>query len=435
MADSFEHVSHHALSDVGVRRSHNQDAFTVAIAPGQEAFHERGHLFVVADGMGAHAVGEMASKLAVDTISHLYHKRKDLPPAAALRQAIRDANETIHEKGKLNPEFAGMGTTATALLLMPDGARVGHVGDSRCYRLRGSRIEQLSFDHSLHWEMARRNRVRPEEMTGVPTNIIIRSLGPTPKVKVDVGGPYDVQAGDRYLLCSDGLSGQVSDAEIWATIASMPGPEACQFLVDLANSRGGIDNITLVLVEIHEPKRKDHAGPISRGAQIRAWAWSLARRVPLAWWFVIAGFLFSSIAYTLRALARGVVIPLTVLGIGCWIVGLALLVFRRKREEKQKSVAPPPPPPVHRSVVVELTAELVASFATATQEMAELAKVEAWPIDARDLARLQSQAEQARGEGRFADAIAVFGQVMSLLSRGQQQVRDKHEVFRPNFQG
>src|SRR6266404_1769252 len=114
------------------------------------------------------------------------------------------------------PATSSRGTTATALLLRPEGAWIGHVGDSRAYRIRDGRIEQLSFDHSLVWEMARRHGVDPDSLPGIRKNVIVRSLGPEALVEVDIEGPHPVQAGDHYLLCSDGLSGQVFDAEIGA---------------------------------------------------------------------------------------------------------------------------------------------------------------------------------------------------------------------------
>src|SRR5262249_52091887 len=195
-------------------------------------------LFLVADGMGAHAVGEKASELAARIIPHTYHKHAPQGPPAALRKAFIEANSTIHSQGQANREFAGMGTTATALLVRPEGAWVGHVGDSRCYRIRDGQIEQLSFDHSLVWEYARRQKMNPNQVQGIPPNVIVRSLGPEPLVQVDLEGPHPLRQGDIFLLCSDGLSGQVSDHEIGAVASVLPPAEACRFLVDLANLRG-----------------------------------------------------------------------------------------------------------------------------------------------------------------------------------------------------
>src|SRR5262249_29115161 len=143
-----------------------------------------------------------------------------------------------------------MGTTTTALLLRPEGVWIAHVGDSRAYRIRDHEIEQLTFDHSLVWEYARRQRVDPDKVEGIPSNVIVRSLGPEPLVQVDIEGPHPVRAGDVYVLCSDGLSGQVTDHELGAVASVLPPAEACRFLVDLANLRGGPDNITVVILRI-----------------------------------------------------------------------------------------------------------------------------------------------------------------------------------------
>ncbi|HMO37093.1 MAG TPA: protein phosphatase 2C domain-containing protein, partial [Gemmatales bacterium] len=127
----FDKVEVASLTDVGVRRSHNQDAFGVLLAPTAEVWRERGHILIVADGMGAHAVGELASELAADQIPHTYQKHANQGPEHALRKAFDEANANIHQKGQQNREFQGMGTTSTALLLRPEGVYVAHVGDSR----------------------------------------------------------------------------------------------------------------------------------------------------------------------------------------------------------------------------------------------------------------------------------------------------------------
>ena len=243
----YDNIEYANLSDVGVRRSHNQDAYAVLLASDANKWRERGHVFVVADGMGAHAVGELASELAVGIIPHTYHKHSHEGASPSLRKSFIEANASIHARGQQNREFEGMGTTATALVLRAEGVWIGHVGDSRAYRVRGGVMEQLSFDHSLVWETARRYHVDPEGLQGIPSNVIVRSLGPSPLVQVDVEGPHPMREGDIFLLCSDGLSGQLSDAEIGAVASVLPPAEACRVLVDLANLRGGPDNITAVL--------------------------------------------------------------------------------------------------------------------------------------------------------------------------------------------
>jgi serine/threonine protein phosphatase PrpC len=240
-----------AVSDVGMRRSSNQDSLAVQLAEGSTQWQSHGHLFMVADGMGAHAAGELASKLATDTIPHSYHKRTEVPPSEAIVEAVREANTVIYTKGSNSVDFNGMGTTCSCLVILPQGALAAHVGDSRVYRLRDCCFEQLTFDHSLVWEMAAAGHATEEEIPAyVPKNVITRSLGPHPTVAVDVEGPFAVKAGDRFLLCSDGLTGPLKPELIGAVLCSLPLNDAAQTLIDLANLLGGPDNITTVLVEV-----------------------------------------------------------------------------------------------------------------------------------------------------------------------------------------
>ncbi len=241
-----------AMTDVGMRRANNQDAHGYVVTPDMQSWLDRGHLFIVADGMGAHAAGELASKLAVDNVTHLYLKHKELSPPEAARLAIRETNLEIHRRGKANVEFDNMGTTCSSLLLLPQGALVAHVGDSRVYRLREDHLQQLTFDHSLVWELraAGREGTDAKLPKGVPSNVITRSLGPRQGVNVDVEGPLPIHTDDVYLLCSDGLSGPVKDEELGAIISALPPEEAAQALIDLANLRGGSDNITLIVIKI-----------------------------------------------------------------------------------------------------------------------------------------------------------------------------------------
>ena len=201
------------LTDVGMRRANNQDSHVAIPAENEDRFGQRGHLFVVADGMGAHAAGELASRMATEAIAMHYFRTSEDGPTDALRSAIIDANTEIHNRGQQNPEFHNMGTTASALAILPQGAVIAHVGDSRIYRLRDYSLEQLTFDHSLAWEMEASGQIHPDSALGqsIPKNVITRSLGPNPEVVVDVEGPLAIKEGDRFLLCSDGLSGLVGD--------------------------------------------------------------------------------------------------------------------------------------------------------------------------------------------------------------------------------
>ena len=145
-------MEHAALSDVGLCRSNNQDSLIVDTAQNADSGQMPGHLFVVADGMGAHAAGEVASRVAVETVLRVYRTHKADLPEDALRDALREANTEIYRQGIESDELRGMGTTVSTLVLLPQEALVGHVGDSRIYRLRGNELQQLTFDHSLVWK-------------------------------------------------------------------------------------------------------------------------------------------------------------------------------------------------------------------------------------------------------------------------------------------
>lgn len=245
-----------AVSDIGMRRASNQDALAISLGEGS-LVHEAGdgqglgHLFVVADGMGAHAAGELASKLATDTIPHSYSKRPGVARVQALVDAVHDANHVIFTKGQDSVDFHGMGTTCSCLLMLSGEAFAAHVGDSRVYRLREHVLEQLTFDHSLVWELAAAGDATEEAVPAyVPKNVITRSLGPNATVRVDVEGPFPIQNNDRFLLCSDGLTGPLNNELIGIVMATLPADKAAQTLVDLANLLGGPDNITVIVAEV-----------------------------------------------------------------------------------------------------------------------------------------------------------------------------------------
>lgn len=248
------------LSHVGRRRASNQDALAVLEAVSKEQYRRRGCLLLVADGMGAHAAGELASRLAAREVPLAYEKQASRSPPLALWASFKRANEEIHARGESSADLRGMGTTCTALVLLPRGALVGHVGDSRAYRVRGTTIEQLSRDHSLAWEVeARRLETGSEPMPAPPKNIITRSMGPHERLEVDLEGPFPVAAGDVFVLCSDGLSGQVADEEIGCFAAALPLADAAAAMLGLALVRGGPDNITLIVARAGSQEVTDPA--------------------------------------------------------------------------------------------------------------------------------------------------------------------------------
>ena len=267
-----------AVSNVGMQRTNNQDAHIEIPAASKRLWRDRGHLFMVADGMGAHAAGERASEMAVLLTSQSYTKRTEQPPHEAIRDAIADAHLQIKKQGEADEAFRSMGTTADVLLLLPEGALNAHVGDSRTYRLHDGWLEQITFDHSLLWELTRSGKVDPEHLPPhIPKNVITRSLGPGSNPKVDLEGPFPLKKGDTFLLCSDGLSGQVEDAEMGQILNLLPPAKAVRALVSLANLSGGPDNVTVTVVKILDlPDPEDHTGerkPAVKREPIPAAAW------------------------------------------------------------------------------------------------------------------------------------------------------------------
>jgi protein phosphatase len=272
-----------SLSDIGCRRSNNQDSLIVVEASSELEWYRRGHMFMVADGMGAHAAGEMASKLACGGVTHKYFKLPDLSAPEALRRSVIETNAEIHARGKANIEFQGMGTTCSILTLLPQGAITAQVGDSRIYRLRKHRLEQLTFDHSLVWEMMAAGQLpKGDSAAFIPKNIITRSLGPHAEVKTDLEGPFPLEVGDTFLICSDGLSGPVSDEEIGLMMGSLSPAEAARTLVDLAILRGGPDNISVIVIRVKQPVRLSDDRLPDRAGQSGE-ASGLSRVSPAVW--------------------------------------------------------------------------------------------------------------------------------------------------------
>ncbi|QDU87821.1 Putative protein phosphatase 2C-type [Pirellulimonas nuda] len=306
------------LSDLGMRRLNNQDS--AAASTDGNGGSMPGDLFIVADGMGAHAAGELASKLAVDNVPHLYRKSKERSPHAALRHAIHRTNAVIHAKGESSPDFHGMGTTCTCLVVLDRLALVAHVGDSRVYRLRRDRLEQLTFDHSLVWEMAAAQNVSADKVPScIPKNVITRSLGPHAMVQVDLEGPHELEPGDVFLLCSDGLTAVIDDELMGALLGAMPPEEAARTLVDVANLRGGPDNISVVIARVADadpgaktPPEATPQKPTPGGRRAAAAGLMLAGAIGVVWFASLS----QSFPMLISAAAAGAGLMLALMGRG-----------------------------------------------------------------------------------------------------------------------
>jgi protein phosphatase len=228
-----------ARTDVGLARDHNEDSYGIAEG---EVVDQFGELLVVCDGMGGHAAGEVASRIGVETILAAYYGDSTDERSIALRQAFERANTLIYDQGRGN-----MGTTGVAALLYHDALHVANVGDSRAYLVRDGDIRQISRDHSFVNDQIDAGIITPEQArTSQHRNVITRALGHQPDVTVDMFR-YPLQVGDIVLLSSDGLHGLVFDEELAAIVLEQTPDEAVASLVDLANQRGGSDNITIVL--------------------------------------------------------------------------------------------------------------------------------------------------------------------------------------------
>jgi serine/threonine protein phosphatase PrpC len=247
-------VKAYGLTHVGRQRQHNEDSYLVADEAG---------LYCVADGMGGHAAGEIASRIAVDSISEfILHTKEDdgtWPHAYdehfkrstnRLMAALKMANTRVLEAMKKDARLRGMGTTVVACMADEDTMSVAHVGDSRAYLIRAGALSRLTNDHSWVFEQVQAGMLTPEEAEKHPLrNVITRALGGALQVTPDASEVAS-QVGDVYLLCSDGLTGMVPENEILRVVSENAEEleTACQILIDTANERGGLDNVTAILV-------------------------------------------------------------------------------------------------------------------------------------------------------------------------------------------
>lgn len=237
---------------VGMKRSRNQDSFLVDLNLG---------LFIVADGMGGHLGGEVASKLAIESIaSYLQTHSNDLKPASPFVSAIESANEVIQQKAINDPTLQGMGTTTTALYFCGETLYIGHVGDSRCYYIFSrDRIWQLTRDHSLVQEKVRAGLITHEQAkTDKMKNVITRSVGFEERVLVELY-QMSYQAGDVFVVCCDGISNMLSNTEICATVTQALLKRgsvelAAQSLINVSNEKGADDNVTTIVIQVNGPK-------------------------------------------------------------------------------------------------------------------------------------------------------------------------------------
>jgi PPM family protein phosphatase len=250
-------------TDIGRVREGNEDSYLAVTDP---------PLYAVADGMGGHRGGEVASHLALQTIETLAHDGK-----GTLADQVREANRAVFEKSQEDRAVAGMGTTLTAAKVVDDSAHLAHVGDSRAYLLRAGAFRQLTDDHTLVNRMVKAGEISVAEADVHPhRNVLTRSLGTEPDVQVDTD-EVALMDGDRLVLCSDGLFGMVTEGQIQAILEAEPDPQrAADRLVKAANRAGGVDNITVLILDAHDTdtapeERVAAATPARRGRRLLRW--------------------------------------------------------------------------------------------------------------------------------------------------------------------
>ncbi|MDG2129107.1 MAG: protein phosphatase 2C domain-containing protein [Fuerstiella sp.] len=426
-------VHYASRTDVGMRRAANQDSLTVRLCSEYEEWTQCGHLFVVADGMGGHSVGDLASRIAVESLPLAYFKMDVTSLSERLAGALRAANRSINDKARENPEFADMGTTCTALSLSSEGAYIGHVGDSRAYRVRDGIIQQLSFDHSLQWEMIRQGRATMGNVDMLhPRNVITRCLGPDQNVVIDVEGPFDVRAGDQFVLCSDGLTGHVSDREIGAVASSVPPAEASRLLVNLANCRGGADNITVVVAHVERyPVITESVVDGPQTTQPPAGKKTEAKK---------SGHILSrtaSVVFAVLATAGLVFLLLGKKYYGLLLICPALiLVFvqmiistSRNTEEKvtdetlgtaqpeSRSGDVPAVRSPYRSAASAVSSEFLEFLAEAQSELTQAAKENGWAVDFESLSDVQRQTVAALNQNKPDRCVRLRAKAIDSLMK------------------
>lgn len=398
-----------------MRRAINQDSLEVMLAESQAGWEKLGHFFVVADGMGAHAAGELASQLAVELIPHHYRKQQEQSPAESLHKSISDANAEIFRRGQANIEFRSMGTTCSVLTLLPEGAVAGHVGDSRVYQQRGDQIHQLTFDHSLVWEMQAAGEVTDETARSgvIPKNVITRSLGPNANVQIDLEGPFPVRVGDRFLLCSDGLSGQLSDEELGAFLRTLEPDEAARMFVDLSNLRGGPDNITAIVVEVTSDRiATSNPGAIAtrRNGERKPFSPALG---------VVMGVCFSAAVVLLLIQLWPLAIVASVLGVIALVTGLIQVFWGGGGDMDAASRYGNGP---YRSYRAEPDLGLFEHLAGIMKSLREAADERGWTIDWEAMDKRFASARAKASESNFSEAVQLQSKlIIDLMAQIRRQ--------------
>ncbi len=440
-------VQYASRTDVGMRRSANQDSLAVRLCPDFDEWHRIGHLFVVADGMGGHAVGDLASRITVETLPHSYCKCDAPTVSNRVQRAIQSANKAINDRARENREFEGMGTTCSVLSLAEEGAIVGHVGDSRVYRVRRGRIEQLTFDHSLQWEMIRLGRATINNVELFhPRNVITRCLGPDLNVQIDVEGPFSVLQGDHFVLCSDGLTNHVNDSEIGQIVASLTPAESSRLLINLANCRGGSDNSTVIVVGIDSyPPMIDenanellHTSALEKTQDMPIRSMSTVSQILLAVTAVLCLVAGITLAVMTRFLPAAFLLAASVLS---WLISRRMVnriqqdtndEFLTTDSSAQTAITPSldesvsrpqvpatpfNPKSPYRVINAAVSESLLSYLAEVQSDLVQAARDGAWEVDFDEITNLNKQAISSQQSGKSTQTIKSRAKAIDLLMR------------------
>ena len=362
-------------TDVGRSRDHNEDYLDAFSPPDPAERRRKGDLFVVADGMGGHQAGDVASQSAVRVFSHEYYADPETDVRGSLVRAIKKANAYIHQQAQQLASRAGMGTTIVTAVVRGQEVFLANVGDSRAYLVRQGKISQVTRDHSFVAEQVRAGILTVEEARAHPQrNVITRALGSKPEVEVDTYSG-ELRAGDTLLLCSDGLSEYVHEEDMLSVLTQYPAQEAISQMIAMANKRGGSDNISVLVVQATSPasivttqKAVPVVQPSTQSAAVPA-----RKSVPLPWIIGIVG--------------------VVVLGAAALIVGIIFVpsLFRgQNAPTPTASVAPSP-----------TRAPTVTPAPTATARVAE-GDPTATPLQVLRLQEPEDEASYPAGEVTFS---------------------------------
>lgn len=259
MTDNNFKITYSGKSDIGLVRKENQDSFGIFLETDADIKSNKGIIFVVADGIGGHSNGKEASCLAVESVKNEYFSITGHNISDNIKGAFKSANKKIFDRSLTDTQFKRMGTTCSALVIKDNKGCIAHVGDSKIFRISDRKITQLTCDHTLVGEMMKHGVLTEKEAKKHPNrSTLLRAMGGEPNIEADIINNIDIRPGDCFVICTDGLANLRQDEIITIVCGNSP-PDACDKLVELANARGGKDNVTVIVIKINGEENKNPA--------------------------------------------------------------------------------------------------------------------------------------------------------------------------------